>query len=263
MLHKKEGILPEALLNYIVRLGWSHGNDEVISREQMTEWFDFDHVGNTSACGIPRSSSGSTSSGSSRCPWSAWPTSSSPFVTDLGITATDAQLQLAVKAFRERAASLKEMAEKAAPYFKPGVTFDEKAATKFLTADSKPHLLAVQEKLKTTPNDRRGGVDGWVKEISEKAAVGMGKVAQPLRVAVTGGTVSPGIGDTVCLIGREESSDAGSRPRSPRSDDARRPGRARCARRARSPTLVERLAALFPGARSGAACSIIVTTAFT
>ena len=48
MLHKRNGILPEALLNFIIRLGWSHGNDEVISREQMIEWFDFDHVGSTS-----------------------------------------------------------------------------------------------------------------------------------------------------------------------------------------------------------------------
>ena len=53
MLHKKNGILPEALLNFVVRLGWCHGNDEVISREQMMEWFDFDHVGNTSGVWNP------------------------------------------------------------------------------------------------------------------------------------------------------------------------------------------------------------------
>ncbi|MBS2031195.1 MAG: glutamate--tRNA ligase [Deltaproteobacteria bacterium] len=206
MLHKKEGILPEALLNYIVRLGWSHGNDEVISREQMTQWFDFDHVGNTSGVWDPAKLKWINEQWLKTLPVERVANELKPFVTELGITATDAQLQLAVKAFRERAASLKEMAEKAAPYLKPGgVTFDEKAATKFLTADSKPHLLAVQEKLKTTPAIDAATVDGWVKEISEKASVGMGKVAQPLRVAVTGGTVSPGIGDTVCLIGREES----------------------------------------------------------
>ena len=53
MLHKRNGVLPEALLNFVIRLGWSHGNDEVISREQMVEWFDFDHVGTTSGVWNP------------------------------------------------------------------------------------------------------------------------------------------------------------------------------------------------------------------
>src|SRR6185312_3176639 len=130
MLHKKEGILPEALLNYIVRLGWSHGNDEVISREQMTQWFDFDHVGNTSGVWDPAKLKWINEQWLKTLPVERVAGELKPFVADLGISATDAQLQLAVKAFRERAQSLKEMAEKAAPYLKPGnVTFDEKAAT--------------------------------------------------------------------------------------------------------------------------------------
>lgn len=205
MRHKADGVLPEALLNYIVRLGWSHGNDEIISREQMIQWFDFDHVGNTSGVWDPQKLKWLNEQWLKLLPVEKVSSELKPYLTALGLHADEARLSLAVKAFRERSSSLKDMAEKAAPYLQGGpVTYDEKAATKFLTADSRPHLLAIKERLQASGSIDAAMIDGWVKEISEKAGVGMGKVAQPLRVAVTGGTVSPGIGETVCLLGRDQ-----------------------------------------------------------
>ncbi len=207
MLHKRHGILPEALLNFVVRLGWSHGNDEVISREQMVEWFDFDHVGTTSGVWNPE-----------KLLWlnQQWFKLLAPAVIantlvdflvarGVQIKAGDPRLERVVLAFRERAKTQQEMADMALKYFQHGVALEEKAAAKHLTAESKPLLAQVREHVALLPQWSVAALDEVVKKVSEQAAVGMGKVAQPVRVAVTGGTVSPGIGETLELLGREES----------------------------------------------------------
>jgi len=206
MLHKRNGILPEALLNFVVRLGWSHGNDEVISREQMIEWFDFDHVGTTSGVWNPE-----------KLQWlnQQWLKLLAPAVVAATLTdflvakgvqikSGDPRLERVVLAFRERAKTQQEMADMALKYFQHGVTLEEKAAAKHLTAESRPLLTQVREQAATLPEWSAAALDEVVKKVSEQAAVGMGKVAQPVRVAVTGGTVSPGIGETLELLGREE-----------------------------------------------------------
>lgn len=206
MNHKANGILPEALLNYVVRLGWSHGNDEVISREQMVEWFGFDHVGTTSGVWDPKKLQWLNEQWLRKLPEMRIANELKPFLAAKGFAnVAEEKLLHAVRAMKERSKSLVEMADQLAGYLTPGVTFDEKAATKFLNAESKPLLLEVKSRLEANAGATAADVDGWIKEISEKFTVGMGKVAQPLRVAVTGTSVSPGIGDTVLLIGREES----------------------------------------------------------
>ena len=90
-------------------------------------------------------------------------------------------------------------------YFQHGVALEEKAAAKHLTAESRPLLSLVREQAAALPEWNAAALDEVVKKVSEQASVGMGKVAQPVRVAVTGGTVSPGIGETLELLGREES----------------------------------------------------------
>jgi len=109
-----------------------------------------------------------------------------------------------VKALRERARTLVEMAEMARYFFSDGVTLDEKAAAKHLTADSKPLLARIRALAGELDAWAPERLEGLVKQVSEEAQVGMGKVAQPVRVAVTGGTASPGIGETLELIGRDE-----------------------------------------------------------
>jgi glutamyl-tRNA synthetase len=206
MLHKRNGILPEALLNFVVRLGWSHGNDEVISREQMVEWFDFDHVGTTSGVWNPE-----------KLLWlnQQWFKLLAPAVVASSLTdffavrgvqlkSGDPRLERVVLAFRERAKTLQEMADSALKYFQHGVTLEDKAAAKHLTAESKPLLTQVRAHVAALDEWTTAALDEVVKKVSEQAQVGMGKVAQPVRVAVTGGTVSPGIGETLELLGREE-----------------------------------------------------------
>ena len=123
---------------------------------------------------------------------------------DVQVKAGDPRLERVVMAFRERSKTLQEMADMAVRYFQHGVTLEEKAATKHLTAESKPLLTLVREQAAALPQWSAAALDEVVKKVSEQAGVGMGKVAQPVRVAATGGTVSPGIGETLELLGREE-----------------------------------------------------------
>ena len=206
MLHKRNGVLPEALLNYVIRLGWSHGNDEVISGQQMVEWFDFAQVGSTSGVWSPDKLMWLNQQWLKLLPPAKVAGTLVDFLADKGVKlpSGDARLERVVLAFRERAKTLQEMAEMALKYFQHGVTLDEKAAAKHLTAESKPLLAQVREQVAALPQWSVATLDEVVKKVSEQAGVGMGKVAQPVRVATTGGTVSPGIGETLELLGREE-----------------------------------------------------------
>jgi glutamyl-tRNA synthetase len=203
MLHRRNGILPEALLNFIVRLGWSHGNDELISRSQMVEWFDFDHVGTTSGVWNPE-----------KLLWlnqqymkAAKPEAlEKPFVEQLEARGVHAEpggrLRAIVRAQQERSHTLGEMADLSLYFFREPV-MDPKAAEKFLTAASKPALQRVRDELGKLPAFEPESIEPVFRAAAEALGLAMGKVAQPVRVALTGGTVSPPIHDLVALLGRE------------------------------------------------------------
>jgi glutamyl-tRNA synthetase len=205
MLHKNNGVLPEALLNFIVRLGWSHGNDEVISREQMIAWFDFDHVGTTSGVWNPE-----------KLLWlnQHYIKASPPDALEAGFleqlrkrgweAAPGARTLGIIKSQQERSHTLGEMAELSSYFFVDPVT-DAKAAEKFLTAASKPALQRIRDDLAKLPTFDAAAIEPAFKAAAEALGLGMGKVAQPVRVALTGNTVSPPIHDLVALLGRETS----------------------------------------------------------
>jgi glutamyl-tRNA synthetase len=204
MLHKRNGILPEALLNFIVRLGWSHGNDEIISREQMIEWFSFDHVGSTSGVWNPEKLLWLNQHYLKTLPEADVARRLVPFLSERGVSSVDqARLPRVVVALRERSKTLVEMAELARPFFvRPEI--DPKAAAKHLDEAGKGLLRKAREALGGVAAWVAGGIDPVLKSLSEAAGVGLGKVAQPIRVAVTGSTVSPPIGETLELLGKDE-----------------------------------------------------------
>jgi glutamyl-tRNA synthetase len=206
MVHKRNGILPEALLNFIVRLGWSHGDDEVITREQMLQWFDFDQVGSTSGVWNPDKLLWLNQQYLKLLEPRVVAERLVPFLEERGISARgDPRLEGVVLVLRERAKTLREMAEKGAYFFSRGVSVDEKAAAKHLTADAKPVLERARQRLASLSSWTAPELEAAVKAAAEELNRNVGKVAQPIRVAVTGGTASPGIGETLELIGREES----------------------------------------------------------
>ncbi|MBI3182063.1 MAG: glutamate--tRNA ligase [Myxococcales bacterium] len=204
MLHKRSGILPEALINFVARLGWSHGDDEVIPRERLIEWFDFEHVGATSGVWSPDKLLWLNQQYLKMLPPRAIAERLVPFLAEVGVSAAaDDRLEKIVLAFRERAKTLKEMAEKVRYFFTAGVELDIAAAAKHLSSAAKPLLAQVLERLRGAEWSPQA-LEQVIKAVSEQAGVGMGKVAQPVRVALTGNVTSPPIGDTLELVGRDE-----------------------------------------------------------
>jgi glutamyl-tRNA synthetase len=197
-------VLPEALLNYLVRLGWSHGDQEVFSLDEMIELFDIADV-NRAASAF----------NADKLLWlnqhyiktddpARIARLLSPHMGDLGIDpSVEPPLVDVVVAQQERARSLVEMAEISAFIYKDFDDYDENSARKHL----RPAVLEPLEKLR----DALVAVDDWipevlhrtVTEVAESMGLKLGKVAQPLRVAVVGRAASPGIDITLQLVGRE------------------------------------------------------------
>ncbi|HVE82872.1 MAG TPA: glutamate--tRNA ligase family protein, partial [Myxococcales bacterium] len=208
MEHQRRGIVPEALLNFVVRLGWSHGDDEVISLEQMIQWFDFEQVGAVSGVWNPDKLLWTNQQWLKMLDVELVAKRLAPFLEARKLPGYRAEgeprLPKLVTVLRARARSLEEMAKMAEYFFTDGVAVDEEAAKKHLGPAAKPVLEEAKAALAAAPAWTTEALDAAVKQVSEKLKVGMGKVAQPVRVAVTGNTASPGIGETLELVGQEQ-----------------------------------------------------------
>ncbi|MBL9036974.1 MAG: glutamate--tRNA ligase [Archangium sp.] len=206
MLHQSTGVLPHALLNFIARLGWSHGNDETFTLDQLKALFDFDAVGKTNGVWNPEKLLAINAHWIKNTEPSALACALLPFLHAAGVpeAKADSKLEKAVVSFRERAKTLVEMAQKIRPYYTRGVTLEVEAAAKHLGPEGKQTLHKVRDVLRGIEEWKAPQLDPVVKTVAEATGAKMGAVAQPLRVAVTGGTVSPGIGDTLELLGRDE-----------------------------------------------------------
>jgi glutamyl-tRNA synthetase len=202
--YRDDGFLPEGLLNYLGRLGWSHGDQEIFTLEEMTRLFDINDV-----------NKGASALNVDKMLWinqqhimRATPERLAgylrPQLAALGIETDDMHKLAAVAAAQqERAKTLKEMAQNSVFFFTDVTAYDDKAAKKNLTAEAAPLLQAVR--------DRMAALDGWqapalhevIQAVAAEAGAGLGKVAQPVRVAVSGGSVSPPIDLTLAILGRE------------------------------------------------------------
>jgi glutamyl-tRNA synthetase len=203
------GFLPEALSNYLLRLGWGHGDDEIISREDAVRWFGLDGVGrspsrfdtkkleNLNGHYIREASDG-------RLAGLVAPRME-PLLGRTLSTDEIALLTRAMDGLKPRAKNLNEMAEGAAFLFKlVPLDLDERAGA--LLEGGAPDLLAlVHAALSALPEWTAEATEQAVREVSESARVKLGQVAQPLRAALTGRATSPGIFDVLVLLGREES----------------------------------------------------------
>ena len=201
--YQEEGYLPDALLNYLVRLGWSHGDQEIFTREEMIAAFDIKDV-NKAASAF----------NGDKLLWlnqqHIMKAKSAVLVAALKeqlavqgcVTTDDTLLAGVVEAQRERAKTLKEMALSSLFFFRE-LQMDPKAAAKHLTPDALELLAALRERLAALQQWTAESVHVQLQELAAERQLALGKVAQPLRVAITGGTVSPPIDATVALLGRE------------------------------------------------------------
>jgi len=206
MQYRDDGFLPHALLNYLVRLGWSHGDQEIFSTAQMIELFDANDVNKSAA----RFDLEKLSWLNQQYLKSDDPHEIAPHfewhLRDAGIDPAQGPAPAdVIVALRDRAKTLKEMAEKARIWYAPLTAYDEQAVAKHLkTPTARPALAAAHAQFAALPDWKVEGIHAAIEAAAASIGEGMGKVAQPLRVALTGTQVSPSIDQTVFLAGRDE-----------------------------------------------------------
>ena len=209
LAYRDMGYLPSALINYLARLGWSHGDQEIFSREEMVQHFSFDSVHTSAAVFDPDKLSWLNEHYIKTTPAEELARHLEPFLIRSGILKEGhglgfAEIAKVIPSLSQRAKTLVEMAKKSAFYFKKEVEFDEKAKTKFLTTEARPLLEKAIAGLSQLENFSTEEIEALFKKIVEEEGIKLGKLAQPVRVALTGTTVSPGIYDVILLLGREQ-----------------------------------------------------------
>ena len=205
MRYREEGYLPEALLNYLVRLGWAHGDQEIFSLEEMIAHFDITHV-----------QSGASTFDPDKLLWVnqehmkaadpaelavelAW------HLDRLGVACDDHSYLVDIARVQQgRCKTMLEMAAQSLFLFNDVTEYDAKAAKKHMKAGSPALLAQIRDKLTSLVDWQDEPISAAVKAVAEDNEVGMGKVAQPIRIAVTGAAVSPSIDGTLRLLGRDK-----------------------------------------------------------
>ncbi len=203
--YREEGYLPEAMLNYLVRLGWSHQDQELFTLQELIDKFAVEEVGTSAAIFNPEKLNWVNAHYIKTGDPKALAKPLMPHLAKAGVS--DAMMDMdklhrIILALRERSRDLKEMAESAACYFLDEIPYDE-TTQKFLRPENLPILEAVREKLDQTPFEHdplKTALEAVCESMNQKLA----KIAQPLRAAVTGKVVSPGIFDVLELLGKEK-----------------------------------------------------------
>jgi len=198
------GILPEALFNYLLRLGWGHGDDEIIARDQAVEWFDMVGVGKSPS----RFDLAKVQNLNGHYLREADDDRLAGLVLQRLEGTADADLDLLARAMpvlKVRAKDLNELAEGSAFLFaKRPLAMSEKALG-LLSDEARGRLGVICERLSGLTDWKLEELEANLKAMAEELGLGLGKLAQPLRAALTGQTTSPGIFDVLVLLGREES----------------------------------------------------------
>ena len=206
--YRKQGYLPEAMLNYLVRLGWSHGDQEIFTLEELIRLFDIDHVNKSAAAINP-----------DKLLWlnqhylqlADDQRLARLLQTALRETGLDPEQGPAigdlVAVQKQRVKTVVEMAEQSRYFYEEFADYDENAARKQLRPDILVPLQALREKLDGLANWDDAALHGAVVEVADRHELKLGKLAQPLRVAVTGAAVSPSIDVTLRLLGRQRTLD--------------------------------------------------------
>jgi glutamyl-tRNA synthetase len=202
--YQEEGYLPDALLNYLVRLGWSHGDQEIFTREQMIADFDIHDVNKAASAFNPEKLLWLNQQHMMRAEPATLVPHLQAQLRRIGLECGDQSLlEGVIVAQRERAKTLKEMAQNSRFFFVDQVEIDPKAAAKHLTVEATPILAQVRARLAALTEWTAAAVHSALEALSVELGAGLGKVAQPIRVAVSGTAVSPPIDQTLGLLGRD------------------------------------------------------------
>ncbi len=206
MRYREEGYLPEALLNYLVRLGWAHGDQEIFSLEEMIAHFDITHVQGGASTFDPdkllwvNQEHMKTADPAELAVELAW------HLERQGVACDDTSYLVDIARVQQgRCKTMLEMAEQSLFLFNDVTEYDAKSVKKHMKTASPALLAAIRDKLTSLVDWQDEPISAAVKAVAEENEVGMGKVAQPIRIAVTGAAVSPSIDGTLRLLGRDKS----------------------------------------------------------
>ena len=204
MAYKEMGYLPEAMVNYLVRLGWSYGDQEIFSLDELIRFFTLDSVGKSAAIFNPDKLLWLNQYYIKECQTERLVQEMIPFWKRLGVDASDqAFLRHVVNDLKSRAKTLVELAESSLFYFTDDIAYESEAAKAFLKEEMADHLKAVAEGIPSLQDYSKKGMEAFLRTLAEERDIKLKVIAQPLRVAITGKTVSPGIDEVMITLGKE------------------------------------------------------------
>ncbi|MCZ6555957.1 MAG: glutamate--tRNA ligase family protein, partial [Candidatus Dadabacteria bacterium] len=207
--YKDRGYLPEAIINFLSRLGWSYGDQEIFSKTELIEKFTLDNVGKSAAVFNEK-----------KLDWlNGWYIRNKPaeeiaelvlpLLKEKGLDVeVDKKLKKIIKELSQRAKTLLDIANSIDYFYTDEITYDEKAANKFLTPEILPVLQDIEKTFSSEFFEQSNSFHAQSAHVvfdsmMKKWDLSLGKLAQPMRVVLTGGTVSPGIFEVIDILGRE------------------------------------------------------------
>jgi glutamyl-tRNA synthetase len=202
--YRDQGYLPDGLLNYLVRLGWSHGDQEIFQRQELIEKFNWEHVGKTGGRWDQKKlTSVQAEHLRMRAP-NDIAKLAAPFVEARGLKIDDeARLSAACELVMPRAATLVEVADGVDYFFRDEPVMDEKAVTKLLVPAAAPVLDTLLSEVKQVAAFDRASLETRVKAWSEASGIALKDIAQPARVALTGRSATPGLFEVMEVLGKD------------------------------------------------------------
>ncbi|MBI5676188.1 MAG: glutamate--tRNA ligase [Nitrospirae bacterium] len=209
MAYYEMGYLPDALVNYLVRLGWSYGDQEVFTKEELIQYFSFDHVGSAAAVFNPEkllwlNSQYIINASNEKLAELVIPFLIKERIISEGESLDKEWLMKAIGTLKERSRTLIELAVSLRYYIAEEVEYDTKAKEKFLNQKSRDLLIDLKEGLASIEDFSHQKLEEIFKAVTEKHGVKLKDLAQPVRVAMTGGTASPGIFELIEIVGKKK-----------------------------------------------------------
>jgi glutamyl-tRNA synthetase len=203
--YREQGILPEAMVNYLVRLGWSHGDQEIFTRAELIERFDVKDVSSSGAVFDQAKLEWLSQEYIKATDGGRLAALARPFLAEAGLTApADERLAPMLETLRERVRTLREMVEAGRFYFERPTSYEDKARAKFLTPVGAERLGTLIERLPTLEPFAAGALEALYRELVAALGLKLVDLAQLTRLAVTGRTASPPLFDVLALLGRAE-----------------------------------------------------------
>lgn len=202
---KEAGYLPQAILNYMVRLGWSHGDQELFTIEDMKSLFDAGDINRSPASLDDRKIQWINHQHMMKLDSKQAAVLAKPYFSEQGLklSSKSPSLEAIFDVQKQRSKTFIALVEGSRYFYEDTIVYEDKAARKFLTSESCALLVELKDDLVNLPDWEKDSIHAVIKSIVDRHGIKFGGIAQPVRVALTGGTVSPGIDVTIELIGRE------------------------------------------------------------